>query len=364
VTEHVDIDESPIAVRIEHLAGDFSDLVADGKHHLGCRVVAEFGFVDFQPQALGALAAGEDFGFGEVAHDAALIEPVLAIGYETGESQLIRNNKEVNTMTMLKQMTDFWDDHINGWLDGNDELPESMDKWFRSYSGRGHGQVKPKGMPEPWIGDLSSPDHARMVVLGLNPGDYIECLQKRNGTYSEQVRKLGSYTKWAATNPYLRDPWKGKKDSAKNVFGINRYHANRLTFARRWLGERDIRESVVVLMELYPWHSKSITGVMKPEKEIIRRYVLDPISELTNVTDIFAFGKPWKNLIHELLGTEPEKFGKDKEQGEKDYGSLVPSRKVHVYSLTPGKRIIVEWHSGSAGPPSEQETDLLEKALG
>ena len=265
--------------------------------------------------------------------------------------------KQVNTMT-LKQMTKFWDDHINGWLNGNDGLPDSLDQWFRSYSGKGAGEVKPEGMPEPWIGNLSDPACARVVLLGLNPGNYIKHLQNRvDGIYAEEIRKLGSYTKWASANPYLRDPWTGKKD-----YGINGYHKNRLAFARHWLGEPNLPESAVVLMELYPWHSKSIKGEMNPAPKTIRRFVLDPIDELTNVKDIFAFGKPWKKIIHELLRTDPKMFGKDK--NEEDYGSNVKSRKVQVYSLPSGKRIIVEWHSGSAGPPSEKEADLLKKALG
>ncbi len=68
MTEHLDVDEGTVAMRIEHLAGDIPDLIADGEDHLGSRVVAEFGFVDFQPHPFLTLAVGDDLGFGESAH--------------------------------------------------------------------------------------------------------------------------------------------------------------------------------------------------------------------------------------------------------------------------------------------------------
>lgn len=156
-------------------------------------------------------------------------------------------------MTGLEGMTHFWDDRINGWLDGNNEQPEpdTLGRWFRSYNGKGRGEVKPEGMPEPWIGDLTVPDRARMVVLGLNPGGYIPHLQSISGIYAEQVRKLRSYAQWAATNPYLLDPWRGKKDPDKGVFGNNRYHVSRVNFARRWVGDSGLSDSSVVLLEMY-----------------------------------------------------------------------------------------------------------------
>jgi hypothetical protein len=43
------------------VAGHFPNFVANLKYHLGCGVVAQFGLVDFQPQAFRALAEGNDF---------------------------------------------------------------------------------------------------------------------------------------------------------------------------------------------------------------------------------------------------------------------------------------------------------------
>lgn len=263
-------------------------------------------------------------------------------------------------MTSLSYMTSFWDDHVASWLSGNTSQPDPLDRWFDSYSGKGRGAVTLDGMPEPWIGDLTNPDRARLVILGLNPGDYRQDFQARTGLYAEEVREFGSYTKWAATNPYLLEPWKKK-------FGINRYHAARQKFARRWLDDPNLPESAVVLLELYPWHSTGVTGPMRPAPEITRRFIWEPIDDLTNVCDVFAFGKPWSRLIEGLRESQIDEqelslvdvLG----QGGRDYGSSVASRNLRVYRRPSGKRIIVEWHSGSAGPPSADETALLKDAL-
>jgi hypothetical protein len=266
--------------------------------------------------------------------------------------QIEESNEEA--MTSLKHMTSFWDNHVNGWLNGNNALSDPLDGWFKSYAGKGRGEVTLEGMPEPWIGDLTSPERARLVILGLNPGDYRPAFQARTGIYAEQVRELGSYTQWAAKNPYLLEPW-------KKEFGINRYHLARQQFARRWLGDPDVPESAVVLLELYPWHSTGVTGLMRPDRDIIQRFVLDPIGEFSNVRDIFAFGKPWSSRLENLGLPLIDKLGNGID--ERDYGSSVASRSLRVYQLPCGKRIIVEWHSGSAGPPSAKETALLKAAL-
>ncbi len=64
----IEVDQPSVPRRVVDATGDIPDLMADGKYHLGSRVVMEIGTVDFQPQALGALAVGDDLGFGEVTH--------------------------------------------------------------------------------------------------------------------------------------------------------------------------------------------------------------------------------------------------------------------------------------------------------
>lgn len=267
-------------------------------------------------------------------------------------------------MASLQRMTHFWDKHINGWLDGRNNLSESdhkmLEAWFESYDGKDKGKATREAIPEPWIGDLTNPDTARLVILGLNPGDYKPTLQaRREGRYSKAVHAMGSFTTWAATNPYLIAPWLGKKDEKRDIFGTNRYHVHRLRFARNWLGDQELPSCALALIELYPWHSTKLSAPIEPDPETIRRFILDPIDELTKVRDIFAFGKNWSFVLKKLNLELKNTLGK----GGEHYGSSAKTRTVQVYQSPAGKRIIVMWHQGSAGPPSEHETRILREAL-
>lgn len=77
MTQHTDVDEGSVAMRIEYLAGDPADPVADGEDHLGRGVVEQLGLVDLQPQALQALAVGKDLGFREVGHGKEQYRPAV-----------------------------------------------------------------------------------------------------------------------------------------------------------------------------------------------------------------------------------------------------------------------------------------------
>ena len=75
--------------------------------------------------------------------------------------------------------------------------------------------------------------------------------------------------------------------------------------------------------------------------------------------EVFAFGRPWHALASALGLPLAAALG----AGGDDYGSAVASRAVRVYALNSGQRLVVEWHSGSAGPPSSEEIALLRRAL-
>ena len=53
---------------------------------------------------------------------------------------------------------------------------------------------------------------------------------------------------------------------------------------------------------------------MRSPDDVIRRFVLDPIDELTNVRDVFAFGRPWESRLNELGLKQIDKLGKNKAQ--------------------------------------------------
>ena len=63
------IDQRSQALRVVQLAGNVAYLVTRGKTgKCWARVRAHFGLVHLQPKAFGALAKGQEFGFGEGAH--------------------------------------------------------------------------------------------------------------------------------------------------------------------------------------------------------------------------------------------------------------------------------------------------------
>lgn len=204
--------------------------------------------------------------------------------------------------------------------------------------------------PEPWVGRLDAAT-CKGVMLGLNPGRADLAFQGHDGLFAQEIRQRGSYSEWAASWPYLRDPWVATK-------GPNRFPRSRLRFLRDWTGEAGLAAEAMVTVEMYPWHSTAITGAMRPERAVdaIRRWVLDPVRALG--APVFAFGSPWLRILPTLGFREVDRLG----QRGRPYGSKVSSRAVHVYELD-GLRIVAEKHLGAAGPPSSTETTLLRAAL-
>ncbi|MET7805037.1 anti-phage DNA glycosylase Brig1 [Micromonospora chersina] len=256
------------------------------------------------------------------------------------------------TTSARERVAGFWDNHILEWLSGADPMPSPISAWFESYKGVDPGKPTRDGFPEPYHGDLLGLEHTpRMVVLGLNPGEYRPRFQSRDGIFAAEIKKYGCYSRWETTCPYDRPPW-------TDAMGGNRYYRARLQFTRNWLQDPTADHRDLLIFECYPWHSKSITAPLRPPPEIIDEFVWQPIAELP-VEEVFAFGRPWDDLAQALGLPVTDKLG----AGGSRYGSAVASRAVRAYGLPSGKRLIVEWHSGSAGPPSAKETGLLRDAL-
>lgn len=228
-------------------------------------------------------------------------------------------------------------------------VPKGLEEWQAAFNGRGHGRVVLDAFPEPYLGSLTY--RPRGVFLALNPGRAYLDFQGREALFATEIELLGSYSKWAATWPYLRDTWVASR-------GTNQHHSRRLRFLRTWCEEPDLPASTMVGFELYPWHSTRVTATMRPKANTIRRYVSEPLSELR--APVFAFGAPWQVILKSDLGlTMVDELGK----GGRPYGSAVESRRVVVFrdprsNLT----IVAESHQGSAGPPNDDETRLLRRA--
>ncbi len=252
----------------------------------------------------------------------------------------------------LQHVAGYWDEHIATWLAGKDPMGDPMPAWFASYRGRGTGEVTRDGFPEPYSGDLlglvRSP---RLVVLGLNPGRYYPHFQSREGIFANEIRQHGCYSKWMTTGPYFRAPWTA-------MIGPNRYFLARLSFTQRWLSDPTATCNDLLIFEAYPWHSTIINATLRPPADVIDNFVWEPIAELP-VQDVFAFGRPWERLVKNLGLPLTDALG----AGGRDYGSTVRDRAIRVYTLPSGQRLIVEWHKGGAGPPSDPEVAKLKAAL-
>ena len=249
----------------------------------------------------------------------------------------------------------YWDRVIDRYLEGDFPLDGLLGPWFRSYKGTGQGAVDPNVMPEPYLGNLRSKEH-RMVFLGLNPGSPRPTAQSRTGTYADEIRRLGGYSAWAATWPYLRD-----EDVA--VWGRNVFHAARLRFMRDWYAEEKLSKQHMLNWELYPWHSKKIQGArMRPPSEAVREYVWEPLRTL-RANWVFAFGKPWFEKLEEQglrcllhLGHGGEGYPTRTKPGA--------HRTVKVYE-GPGDSFVVAMSTAAAAaPPNSIETSILREELG
>lgn len=251
-----------------------------------------------------------------------------------------------------ERMAGYWDEHVARWLAGDDLLDEGLSLWYASYEGRGDGVVDREGMVEPYTGDLRGlVTTPRVVILGLNPGRYYPQFQSRGGVFADEIREQGSYSRWMTTGPYLRPPW-------TTTIGPNRYQRARLAFTRRWLDDPAATHHDMLIFEAYPWHSTLINARLRPPATVIDEFVWQPIAELPTET-VFAFGRPWDDVARTLDLRLVDRLGR----GGRPYGSCVPDRAVRVYALPSGQHLVVEWHKGSAGPPSAAEVVVLKAAL-
>ena len=179
-------------------------------------------------------------------------------------------------------VSQLWDSVVDDFLAGR-EIRRSLEPWAKSYHGRGRGAVEWNALPELFLGPLTKP---RGVFLALNPGQADTRFHERNGIFAEEIRANGgSYSAWAASWPYIRDPWVAMKPR-------NRHHTTRLRFLRDWGGDSQLPCSAMVSFELYPWHSPSITAPFsgKDAQEFIQKYIWEPMVELG--APVLAFGKP------------------------------------------------------------------------
>lgn len=253
----------------------------------------------------------------------------------------------------LARVADYWDEFVDSWLTGADPADGPLRDWFTACGERDTERVASDGLPEPYGGDIRRAD-ARpcMVVLAKHAGEYFPAFQARHGVFAQEIRACGSYSTWATTGPYLRDAW-------STAVKPNAFYRDNLSFARRWLGDPTLDHRGLVVFDAYPWHIASASGPILPPRRFVDEFIWQPIDEI-RARDVFAFGREWDALAQGLGLVCVDALGK----GGRPYGSQTPDRAVRVYELPGSKRLVVEWHKGGSGPPSEAETRILKAALG
>lgn len=111
-------------------------------------------------------------------------------------------------------------------------------------------------------------------------------------------------------------------------------------------------ESLLVV-ELFPWHSKRVTAAMRPPLDALREWVWEPLAEI-DVEHVFAFGTPW------LAAAEGVGLGAGREL---EVAWYTPSHHVVVFDLPGGQQLAVGHQGGYPGPPGTADTERLRTAL-
>lgn len=252
-------------------------------------------------------------------------------------------------MNARVRVAGFWDDVINRWLTGEDPMPDPLPAWYGGYAGGGAGQVTRDAFAEPWVGAMLG--EPRLLVLGLNPGRAVLDFQGRSGLFAKELIEAGGFSQWAGTGPYSRQPW-------TSTNGPNRYHNQRLKFAQRFYDDSAIRTDEVLAMELYPWHSTGVTGLMTAPMEVLDSMVWQPLAEF-EIGEVFAFGRPWKRVAEKAGFALEMHLG----AGGVPMDSKIASRTVLIFRMPSGQRLIVSSQLGYAGPPGAADTVLLRDTI-
>lgn len=248
-----------------------------------------------------------------------------------------------------RELVDYWDDHTEAWLNDDDPLPEPLKRWWESYQATGDGKPTRECFAEPYIGAFAR--GVTVAMLGLNPGQAFPELQARTGLFADEIRSVGSYSRWAAPNPYLGDTWQQFANRR------NRYHSARQRFAERWLDDPS-QPARVLTLELYPWHSTRVTAAMSPPSKVINDFVWEPLADL-QLDLVFAFGRPWVDVCERLKLRALRSW----RTGDPDFPFAVPSRVVCTYELPTGGQVVVSSQSVYAGPPGREDALRLREIL-
>lgn len=254
-----------------------------------------------------------------------------------------------------QELAQLWDGVIDHWLQGGSSVPSALKPWFDVYSGKGRGEVNPEAFPEPFLGDLTV--RPAGVTLALNPGEVFEEFQYRDGTFANEIREMGSYTKWASTWPYLRT----ESPRLPGGRGFD-FHNKRWTFLKNWYGTTSVPASRMLAFELYPWHSTGLTRsiIFKSEtaRAFIERYIWNPIVD-SGTPFVFGVGKDWLPILRTLATEEVVTLGFEGEP----CGFTEPKRTVFVGKGPNNMLIIAGKTQNVANPIPAADVEILKGEL-
>jgi hypothetical protein len=150
------------------------------------------------------------------------------------------------------------------------------------------------------------------------------------------------------------------------VQGGNGFYLDRFRFAGYWNGDRSFSGDDCLLLELWPWHSRSFnTGAFRPGREAlaqISKHVLARLEALPSAP-VFAFGAPWFDVLPRLHFDEVKRWS----VASGHHLGAVKDRTISIFDS--GKvKIVAEKHKGGASPPKQVDVavirELLEPFLG
>lgn len=250
-----------------------------------------------------------------------------------------------------ERVADLWDDVVARWLDGDRTLPPDLARWKASYA----GQTDEDCYPDPFVGDLrGETGDPALVVLGINPGVGYPQLQAPDGIWAQRIAKTG-YSRCLDRVPFGDDAW-------TELHGRDSTYWNRLMkFARRYTGQPSLGVPQVLNLELYPWHSPSVDGLMQPPAELLDTYVWQPVAELPRIRHVFAFAKGWFGICAELGWPLLHQYGGPGQPPVP--GWTGKGWNLAVFAMPSGQRAVVSWQSGYAGPPGAERTEALRALL-
>jgi hypothetical protein len=272
------------------------------------------------------------------------------------------NSSETTMGQALARLSQLWDEVTEDFMRGKPtNVRPALCSYFNSY--RRPKEVQLDGFCEPFLGCLDR--KPKMVFLSLNPGALQPAWQAlkhegRPGTFVSEIRRAGSYTRWAAEWSYLKEPWQSYI-AARH--GAN-HHLVRFQFMKAWFGDDRLTPQDRVDFELYPWHSRTFNGrALNLEAALLREFIWDPLREL-EAPLVFAFGHWWWKHLSQLGVEVIARLG-DEVGRPVGLGYRSGARQGIVIGRLPhGGLVVAEKHSGPPpGPPALSKVPLFRQLI-